>query len=291
MENLTYYDAVFDISKAWHGYGIPISFVDPASGIRVEGLIYSPKKRKDGANIQVSVYRNFDCQCLSNPVKTPHTNIFPSRRKLTKMNGTNCEASTVINSDEFNPTESEKLFTDIKHIYDSYKGVHWTAPELATMLNKPNEHLIISKMPFLSPHQERNCRITNELLMTYKFDPPEKIIENQATKYSIKDLENEYLECKKCFLFMDREKMGFKPTFGRGNKVNPKIFIIGEAPGNVERDSGVVFHPDTPAGSDLFKVMRAAGIDQDKDCYITNSILCCPPPEEKAKIQNGKPTD
>lgn len=291
IDKPVYYDAIFDISKAWHGYGIPISFLDPASGLRVEGLIYSPKKRKEDAAIQVSVYRNFDCQCLSNPVKVPHTNIFPSRRKLTKMNLGNCEETTVIDNKDFTLEEKEKLLTDIRHIYTSYKGVHWTANELAVMLNRPKDYDIISKMPFLVEHTKRNCRITNELSPTYKFDPPEKILEDATKKYSIASLEEEYKNCQKCALFLDRDKYGYSPTFGRGNKVNPKIFIIGESPGVNERDTGIPFHPDAPAGQDLFKVMKVAGIDQDKDCYITNSILCWPPPDPDAKIQNGKPKD
>lgn len=287
---MTYYDKLVEIERLWHGYGIPISFLDPISGLIVEGLIFSPKKRKEEEQKEVSVYRNFDCQYLANPVKIIHTNIFPSRRNLTKLDKLEIKDFKVFEMEELLENPPQEFFT-IKNIYDSYRGVKWTAAELSTMLNRKIDSEIVEKMPFLIKSTERMCRIENKIMPTYEFSTPEKLLEKPKTTYSINSLNKEYSTCKKCPLFLKREEYSYSITPGRGNKNNPKIFILGEAPGINERDTGIVFHPEAPAGKDLLKVMTAAGIDQDKDCYITNSILCWTPPKEDDKVQNGKPAD
>ena len=289
METETYYDKVFSISKFWEGYGIPISFIDPITSIRIEGFIYSPKKRVPGNKLIVSVYRAFDSQYLDNPVKVPYSTILPSRRKLTRMNNFNVVETTVVEHIE-EPLPAVPLF-EVKRIYDAYKGVKWTARELAITLNRPNDYEIIGKLPFLVKSTPRLCRISCEIEDTYDFSPPEKIVEQEKKFFSITSLMEEYKGCKKCSLYTERASRGYDITPGRGNKVNPKIFIIGESPGTTERDSGIVFNPSAPAGQDLYKVMTAAKIDQDRDCYITNSILCWPPPDEGAAVANGKPKD
>lgn len=287
-----YYDYVYKVAKSWVKYGIPISFIDPVTKYRLEGLIYGPKKRKQGQRLSVLVHLSFDSLYLQSPVKVDCNNIFPSRRKLTRM--TDQITETLVSSEY---KEEEKALTpisylEVKNVYEAYKGVNWTIPELCSILNRLNPEEIekVSKLPFLAKVSKRSCRITNDLLDTYKFDTPEPLTVVDRSNYSIARVYEEYKNCKKCPLSEARIASGCSIVPGRGNKTNPKLFIIGEAPGTQERDTGIPFYQDAPAGSALLKVMNVAGIDQEIDCYMTNSILCWPPPEDETK-QNGKPSD
>lgn len=285
-----YYDYIYLNNKMWTKYGIPISFIDPKTKYRVEGLIYSPKKRNREKICKVKVYYNFDSVYLQQPLEIDCKAIFPSKRKLTKIENLTIMDTKVA---DFDPKIETKAisFKNIKDIYDQYKGVNWTAHELCAILERDLSDVEkISSLPFLSKVNKRNCRITNNLENTYKIDTPEPLAIETNIKFSIEKLEKEYSNCQKCSLADVRKKIGCKPTFGRGNKSNPKIMLIGEAPGQVERDTGIAFNPTAPAGEALHRVMQAAGIDQNTDCYITNSIWCWPPAEDNLE-KNGKPSD
>ena len=62
------------------------------------------------------------------------------------------------------------------------------------------------------------------------------------------------------------------PVSGRGQK---GILLVGEAPGEVEDRVGKQFVG--PAGQVLRRAFSELGIDIDRDCWKTNSLICRPP--------------
>ena len=85
-------------------------------------------------------------------------------------------------------------------------------------------------------------------------------------------------KCIKCNLSLKRKNA----VCGNGPK-NPKIMIIGEAPGKTEDENGIPF--SGRSGVLLRKVMEESGIDS-KDVYITNSVRCRPHNNQKPKKAN-----
>lgn len=83
-------------------------------------------------------------------------------------------------------------------------------------------------------------------------------------------LYEQWKDCTQCGLHLKRRQV----VFASGNGVDPKIFIIGEAPGPEEDKKGVPFYGTT--GQLLRLNLRRAGIDPDKDCFITNAVMCFP---------------
>jgi DNA polymerase len=86
---------------------------------------------------------------------------------------------------------------------------------------------------------------------------------------TIENLKEEMSDCKACDLCTSRKQV----VFGTGN-YNPKIMIIGEAPGADEDEQGVPFVGK--AGEKLDKILKFLEIDR-KDIFITNAVLCRPP--------------
>lgn len=56
-----------------------------------------------------------------------------------------------------------------------------------------------------------------------------------------------------------------------------KYVIVGEAPGSTEVDTGVPFTGDS--GRLLKTVLAHHGIDRNADAFVTNTVLCRPPPK------------
>lgn len=98
-----------------------------------------------------------------------------------------------------------------------------------------------------------------------------------------KDLEqirNKCLKCEKCPLSKSRHNVVFSD-----GRPNPKLMLIGEAPGYWEDMKGLPFVGK--AGQLLDKIFASVGFTRD-DIYICNTIKCRPPenrnplPEEKS---------
>lgn len=62
------------------------------------------------------------------------------------------------------------------------------------------------------------------------------------------------------------------PVYGRGKR---KILIVGEAPGRTEDVSGKPFQGK--AGQYLQGVLEENGVDMERDCWVTNALICRPP--------------
>ena len=73
---------------------------------------------------------------------------------------------------------------------------------------------------------------------------------------------------------------------GKG-PLNPKIMIVGEAPGLIEELAGAPFLGES--GKELTKMLREAGIDRD-ECYITNVCKYRPPSNELSAWMTDKKT-
>jgi len=77
------------------------------------------------------------------------------------------------------------------------------------------------------------------------------------------------LDCGACDLCHERTQI----VFGSGSS-NPKIMIIGEAPGEEEDKQGIPFVGK--AGQKLDSILKYIGVSRE-EVYITNSVLCRPP--------------
>lgn len=84
--------------------------------------------------------------------------------------------------------------------------------------------------------------------------------------------------CNACALASTRNNV----VFGDGNPSTAKIVLIGEAPGEMEDETGRPFVGR--AGQLLNEFLAQAGISRDKDVYIINTVKCRPP-------ENRVPTD
>lgn len=82
--------------------------------------------------------------------------------------------------------------------------------------------------------------------------------------------------CKKCELSKARTNI----VFFSGSE-NAKIMLIGEAPGADEDETGLPFVGR--AGKFLTQMLVEAGIEREKDLYITNVVKCRPPNNRKPK--------
>jgi len=86
----------------------------------------------------------------------------------------------------------------------------------------------------------------------------------------IDKLHTEWENCLRCPLHVTRTQT----VFGTGNTINPKIFVVGQSPGEAEDKQGKPFVGKV--SWHLNAVMGKAGINRENDCYITNSVICRP---------------
>lgn len=73
-----------------------------------------------------------------------------------------------------------------------------------------------------------------------------------------------------------------KHVGGQGNP-NAKLMVIGEAPGEVEDETGIPFAPNAPSGSTLDKVLLACGSSRD-EVWITNVVKHRPPDNDLDRL-------
>ncbi len=84
--------------------------------------------------------------------------------------------------------------------------------------------------------------------------------------------------CNGCALANSRTNV----VFGDGDASTARIVLIGEAPGEMEDETGRPFVGK--AGQLLNDFLAEAGISRDKDLYVINTVKCRPP-------ENRVPTD
>ena len=99
----------------------------------------------------------------------------------------------------------------------------------------------------------------------------------------LEQIKEKCLNCQKCALAKSRHSVVFSD-----GRPNPKIMLVGEAPGYWEDQKGLPFVGK--AGQLLDKIFASVGFTRD-DIYICNTIKCRPPenrnplPEEKFACQ------
>lgn len=299
----------------WIKHIIPVSYFHPEFQVYLEGYITTPVKsveidEEEETEEEIEIVENkpvtiklaFISQYRNTTFLADVNNLYPSARQLKTMAAQSREIAgeiTIVDLypatiDTFRPTEKLPL-NNLKYVLKAFSDVTWTKAEIAAMVNRPVievETLVSTK---LTKDSTRICRITGMESETYKLEdiPLESRIKkdlNMTHKIakSIDELYYNYAVCKDCDLGVKREKRGCKIVPSRGNKTNPKIFLIGEAPGGQEEEDGIPFNPNAPAGSILAKVLVDSGIDPEI-CYWTNSVICRPEQEEGKPGLNGKP--
>ena len=96
----------------------------------------------------------------------------------------------------------------------------------------------------------------------------------------LENIKNKCSSCVKCNLYKTRNNVVFSDGIA-----NPKLMLIGEAPGFYEDREGKPFVGK--AGQLLDRIFASVGLTREKDVYICNTIKCRPPdnrnplPEEK----------
>ena len=94
------------------------------------------------------------------------------------------------------------------------------------------------------------------------------------------EIRNKCLTCQKCGLGKTRTNIVFSDGVP-----NPKLMLIGEAPGFYEDKEGKPFVGK--AGQLLDKIFESVGLTRKRDVYICNTVKCRPPenrnpePDEK----------
>ena len=95
----------------------------------------------------------------------------------------------------------------------------------------------------------------------------------------------ECLSCQRCRLGKTRHNIVFSDGVP-----NPKLMLIGEAPGFYEDKEGKPFVGK--AGQLLDKIFKSVGLTRKRDVYICNTVKCRPPenrnpePDEKEACRN-----
>lgn len=86
---------------------------------------------------------------------------------------------------------------------------------------------------------------------------------------SLEDIVRSWGDCTRCGLSEIRKKI----VHGGGNPKS-RVLLVAEAPGEQEDRSGSPFQGK--AGNKLNEFLEAAGIDRDRDLFITNTVACRP---------------
>jgi DNA polymerase len=109
--------------------------------------------------------------------------------------------------------------------------------------------------------------------------PPENTGADENTPHSrsyeekraaLTQLFRETANCRKCILGTTRHKA----VFGAGT-VNARVFVVGEAPGFNEDQTGLPFVGK--AGELLTKMLGAIDLDRSRDVFVSNIVKCRPP--------------
>lgn len=315
-EYKTFAEYLYKTRQNWIKHVIPVSYLDSNLGVLLEAYITTPVKaaaeveEEDTEEEEIELEEDkpvtirlaFLSQYSNTSLKVEMSSLFPSNRKLTVVSDESRKTPGDIKLSPLYPEYVNNFkfqgrldVENLRQVFETYKGLTWTMAELVAMVNSEIDDIV----PWLEKNTNidgtRICKITGMKANTFKladvvgnekikkeFDGSHKVVE------SIDELYVNYSNCQKCDLGVQRVARGCNTVPSRGNKVNPDIFLIGEAPGGQEEEEGIPFNPKAPAGAILDKVITDAGIDKEK-CYWTNSTICRPEQEEGKPGINGKP--
>jgi len=103
----------------------------------------------------------------------------------------------------------------------------------------------------------------------------------KATKPEHYPFELPLSKCNQCPLYKANT---YRPYNSTGNFINPRILIVGEAPGSAEAITGKVFQGK--AGQLMRRTLTEVGLNSDTSCFVMNVVHCRPTDE---KGDNRKP--
>lgn len=170
-------------------------------------------------------------------------------------------------------------------------GQEWTLFELLALFGRPwtMAGVMLAKCKDLSESGVKFCLITGEEQISYRIG--KVVIVSNTPPIDINDtvvtLEKEFESCTLCQLGDIRKERGANLVFGRGN-ANATGMIIAESPWEKEEKDKKPLHPEAPAGSVLYRVMKKVGLSQD-NWYLTNVVICRPLLEPKGPLSKNKP--
>ena len=101
---------------------------------------------------------------------------------------------------------------------------------------------------------------------------------SQAKDRSWEQVKQDVANCRLCGLCEKRSQT----VFASANP-GPRIMLIGEAPGEQEDATGQPFVG--PAGQLLTHMLKAIGLDRDRDVLIVNAVKCRPPENRNPSAQ------
>ena len=114
--------------------------------------------------------------------------------------------------------------------------------------------------------------------MTYEKDKNRDFDERvrKMVEAGYETVAREAIVCTRCPL----HKSAIKRVIGKGS-CHPKVFFLGEAPGESENKTGIPFYGR--AGKELDKMIEYMELSEE-DWMVTNTVKCHPPENRKPKI-------
>lgn len=272
-----FYDEIYDQRVNWAKHAIPVRYLDRQLDLYLEGYIWSPKKRTGLTDTVLVLNAFFPIKAQAETLVLV-SDIYPTKRTLTSFNP---DSSTIKTSKNWHPTDEKHIAAAIDYLEKIERK--FTLDELESMINRP---LTTADLDLISESKTGLCLYTGLESVVYTRKKLVKTMEKPDLN-TLGEVVQHYANCTQCSLGTDRAARGTPVVHGRGHS-NAKIFIIAEAPGVQEEQTGMTLYPEAPAGGVLAKVMEAVGLKQE-DCYLTNSVLCRPEADPEDKTQNGKP--
>lgn len=142
-------------------------------------------------------------------------------------------------------------------------------------MTKEQKEIIFNFIKTLSIYTEGFCNKNLEKMPTFIDDISKPLLDTNKDN-TVPALESKEAlvlaikTCDKCILHKERTNT----VLGQGVE-NPKVLVIGEAPGEQEDIQGLPFVG--PAGILLDKMLSSINLSRNTNCYIANIIKCRPP--------------
>ena len=299
-----YYFHLWKGRLAYTKHQIPFRAMDSETGFFMECLIKAPPQIK-------SIYQEIECTLALNPLFfNPELIvrmdcIYPSARNLTKIQ--DGKLTLVETPMEFYPaTNREFTSNSLEYFFSCYPKQAFTINEIEVAFNNKMPEYLKEKLVKAAP---RICIIDSKLSDSYVgieiqssiMLPSQKEDKKMTHEFcqGLLDLYKQYKNCTLCNLGQERQtrniptvvpsRIGLVAVTKYSSPIPANmVAFIGEAPGRLEEEFNMPFHPGAPAGGVLDKVIQASGLNID-NCFFTNAVICRPTSDSPGS-ENGKPT-
>ena len=293
---MCFYEDIWVQRLRWTSKLIPVRFLDrlDAGGFFIEGYLRKVDKFSSEDQKALIIHANYPT-LFPKEIIVEVKDIYPTKRVMTRMksDGEIIEKEPILSKEKsYNPAldfmHPDTFELKVEQVFKTYPGLVWSMAELCSIINT---NLRKDPIDVLRVHHERNCLMTGKKVEVYQLttDTTVNLELDPPIVATLKDLKNQYSNCTLCSLGDSRQARGGPVVQSKGQVRNPRLFIIGEAPGVLEEENKVPFYSLAPAGEVLHKVLKAAGINDKEECYFTNAVWCRPAPFARSNLQNGKP--